>query len=116
MHRSLSTIRSPAGEKLIDHLKKWLDPESLAGTECGWAADESADIAAAILDLFHRLPPAAVQFLETKGVHLELWSSERSSISHCCCGTRPAVQFLGTQGVCFEHWSSEPSGFSRRSL
>ena len=54
-----------AGEKLIDHLKKWLEPEKLVAVPCSWEAGQEAVIAGAILDLFHLLPSQAVKFLET---------------------------------------------------
>ncbi|BDA47386.1 probable transcription-associated protein 1 [Coccomyxa sp. Obi] len=53
------------GEKLIDHLKKWLEPEKLLSVTHSWEAGQECHIAAAILDLFHLLPPPAVKFLET---------------------------------------------------
>ena len=56
-----------AGEKLIEHLKNWLEPEKLVRPDCAWAPGEAPTVAAAILNLFHLLPRQAVQFLETKG-------------------------------------------------
>lgn len=55
-----------AGEKLIDHLKKWLEPEKLLVVQHSWDPGQECQIAAAILDLFHLLPPPAVKFLETQ--------------------------------------------------
>ncbi len=55
-----------AGEKLIDHLKKWLEPEKLLAVQHSWDPGQECQIAAAILDLFHLLPPPAVKFLETQ--------------------------------------------------
>jgi transformation/transcription domain-associated protein len=53
------------GEKLIDHLKKWLEPDKLLAVAHSWDPGQECHIAAAILDLFHLLPPPAVKFLET---------------------------------------------------
>ncbi|EIE23491.1 hypothetical protein COCSUDRAFT_65942 [Coccomyxa subellipsoidea C-169] len=53
------------GEKLIDHLKKWLEPEKLLQVTHSWEPGQECHIAAAILDLFHLLPPPAVKFLES---------------------------------------------------
>ena len=58
-----------AGEKLIDHLKKWLEPEKLLAVQHSWDPGQECQIAAAILDLFHLLPPPAVKFLETQARH-----------------------------------------------
>lgn len=59
-----------AGEKLIDHLKKWLEPEKLLAVQHSWDPGQECQIAAAILDLFHLLPPPAVKFLETQASSL----------------------------------------------
>lgn len=57
-----------AGEKLIEHLKKWLDTIKLLETPHSWEPGQESDIAAAILELFHLLPQQASKFLETQGV------------------------------------------------
>jgi len=59
-------VCAAAGEKLIDHLKKWLEPEKLLAVQHSWDPGQECQIAAAILDLFHLLPPPAVKFLETQ--------------------------------------------------
>lgn len=56
------------GEKLIEHLKKWLDTTKLLETPHSWEPGQESDIAAAILELFHLLPQQASKFLETQGV------------------------------------------------
>lgn len=48
------------GEKLLEHLAKWKDPIKTQS----WSAKEAAEIAAEIIDIFHRLPAAAEKFLE----------------------------------------------------
>eukprot|EP00963_Diacronema_lutheri_P006687 scaffold587_cov339-Pavlova_lutheri.AAC.11 len=53
------------GERLLEHLKRWLEPEKLALAPKSWKAGEENMVAAAIIDIFHLLPPAAVKFLET---------------------------------------------------
>ncbi|KAG6397579.1 hypothetical protein SASPL_143748 [Salvia splendens] len=52
------------GGKLLEHLKKWLEPEKLALTQKAWKAGEEPKIAAAIIELFHLLPSAAGKFLD----------------------------------------------------
>ena len=63
-----------AGEKLIEHLKKWLDTTKLLETPHSWEPGQESDIAAAILELFHLLPQQASKFLETQGVSSSLRS------------------------------------------
>ncbi|XP_043711461.1 transformation/transcription domain-associated protein-like [Telopea speciosissima] len=52
------------GGKLLEHLRKWLEPEKLAQSQKSWKAGEEPKIAAAIIELFHLLPPAAGRFLD----------------------------------------------------
>ncbi|WVZ66880.1 hypothetical protein U9M48_016041 [Paspalum notatum var. saurae] len=52
------------GAKLLDHLKKWLEPEKLAQTQKSWKTGDEPKIAAAMIELFHLLPPAASKFLD----------------------------------------------------
>lgn len=52
------------GNKLLEHLRKWLEPEKLAQSQKLWKAGEEPKIAAAIIELFHLLPTAASKFLD----------------------------------------------------
>ncbi|KAJ7563398.1 hypothetical protein O6H91_03G108600 [Diphasiastrum complanatum] len=52
------------GGKLMEHLKKWLEPDKLATSVKSWKAGEEPKIAAAIIELFHLLPSAAGKFLD----------------------------------------------------
>lgn len=52
------------GGKLLEHLKKWLEPDKLAQSQKSWKAGEEPKIAAAIIELFHLLPLAASKFLD----------------------------------------------------
>ncbi|KAI9081282.1 hypothetical protein K1719_036782 [Acacia pycnantha] len=52
------------GSKLLEHLKRWLEPEKLAQSQKSWKAGEEPKIAAAIIELFHLLPAAASKFLD----------------------------------------------------
>lgn len=52
------------GGKLLEHLKKWLEPEKLAQCQKAWKPGEEPKIAAAIIELFHLLPVAAGKFLD----------------------------------------------------
>ncbi|XP_024004594.1 transformation/transcription domain-associated protein isoform X2 [Eutrema salsugineum] len=52
------------GGKLLEHLKKWLEPEKLAQSQKSWKTGEEPKIAAAIIELFHLLPLAASKFLD----------------------------------------------------
>lgn len=54
-----------AGDRLIEHLKRWLEPEKLMAGPRSWELGEEPAIAALILELFHLLPAQAVKFLET---------------------------------------------------
>ncbi|KAL4854024.1 Transcription-associated protein 1 [Chlorella vulgaris] len=47
------------GDKLSEHLKKWIDVSWAPGTE--W------EVASGMLDIFHKLPQQAKKFLETQG-------------------------------------------------
>lgn len=51
------------GEKLLEHLQRWTEPEKLAQLK-RWSPGTEARVGAAILDLFHLLPPAASRFLD----------------------------------------------------
>ncbi|CAN4078750.1 unnamed protein product [Withania somnifera] len=52
------------GGKLLEHLRKWLEPEKLAQCQKAWKPGEEPKIAAAIIELFHLLPSAAGKFLD----------------------------------------------------
>ncbi|GJS29218.1 transformation/transcription domain-associated protein-like protein isoform X2 [Tanacetum coccineum] len=52
------------GGKLLEHLKKWLEPEKLQQFQKSWKSGEEPKIAAAIIELFHLLPNAAGKFLD----------------------------------------------------
>ncbi|KAG9129909.1 hypothetical protein Leryth_007000 [Lithospermum erythrorhizon] len=52
------------GGKLLEHLRKWLEPEKLAQCQKSWKPGEEPKIAAAIIELFHLLPTAAGKFLD----------------------------------------------------
>nr|XP_019701767.1 transformation/transcription domain-associated protein isoform X2 [Elaeis guineensis] len=52
------------GVKLLDHLKKWLDPEKLVQSSKAWKSGDEPKVAAAMIELFHLLPPAAGRFLD----------------------------------------------------
>lgn len=51
------------GEKLLEHLHRWLEPENLVHLK-RWAPGTEARVGAAVLNLFHLLPPTASKFLE----------------------------------------------------
>ncbi|KAL3681984.1 hypothetical protein R1sor_000006 [Riccia sorocarpa] len=52
------------GDRLMEHLKKWLEPDKLAASQKSWKQGEEPKIAAAIIELFHLLPSAASRFLD----------------------------------------------------
>ncbi|XP_072974683.1 uncharacterized protein [Typha angustifolia] len=52
------------GVKLLDHLKKWLEPEKLAQSQKSWKPGDEPKVAAAMIELFHLLPQAAGKFLD----------------------------------------------------
>ncbi|GAX77356.1 hypothetical protein CEUSTIGMA_g4802.t1 [Chlamydomonas eustigma] len=61
------------GEKLLEHLRRWQDPEALIKGLQGpqglvpvsWRPGEEIEVAATALEMFHLLPASAVAFLET---------------------------------------------------
>ena len=56
-----STLR--LGEKLLEHLRRWADPDTVNKAKAFKPGDE-IKIPGAILGLFHLLPPAPNKFLE----------------------------------------------------
>lgn len=50
------------GDRLLEHLQRWTEPEKF-GSHFKLAPGTESKIGAAILDLFHLLPPAAEKFL-----------------------------------------------------
>ena len=52
------------GGKLLEHQKKWLEPEKLMQNQTAWKAGEEPKFATTIVELFHLLPPAAGKFLD----------------------------------------------------
>ena len=58
------------GEKLTEHLQKWMDVEKFIfpppPQPVAWEAGTEWEVAARMLDIFHKLPPAAKDFLETR--------------------------------------------------
>lgn len=50
------------GDRLLEHLHRWTEPEKFAG-QIKWTPGTESKIGAAILDLFHLLPPTAAKFL-----------------------------------------------------
>ena len=73
------------GDKLIDHLKHWLDPVEVSGgsTQVAWAPGEQPAVASAILELFHLLPnQSSAKFMETEGPMLpSVRLTENESVS-----------------------------------
>lgn len=53
-----SWFNTTLGEKLLEHLQKWTNPERIISREL-WAEGEEPTVAAAILDLFALLPQAS---------------------------------------------------------
>ena len=51
------------GEKLLDHLQKWADPEKITSLRI-WKKGEEPFVAAAIIDLFQLLPDESSHFVE----------------------------------------------------
>lgn len=51
------------GEKLLEHLGKWTDPNKAPSAKI-WKDGEEIKIAASIIEIFHLLPRAASKFLE----------------------------------------------------
>lgn len=51
------------GDKLLEHLEQWTEPEKIAQLK-RWTPGTEARVGAAILELFHLLPPKASKFLD----------------------------------------------------
>ncbi|KAJ0977284.1 hypothetical protein J5N97_012758 [Dioscorea zingiberensis] len=60
---TLNKLRTACIE-LLYHLKKWLEPEKLAQCQKSWKNGDEPKVAAAMIELFHLLPPAAGKFLD----------------------------------------------------
>ena len=54
------------GEKLLEHLKRWIESDGGMGFQKSWSPADDSKIAAGILELFHLLPDSASSFLETQ--------------------------------------------------
>jgi hypothetical protein len=105
-----------AGEKLIDHLKKWLEPEKLLTVPHSWEAGQECHIAAAILDLFHLLPPPAVKFLESGVSNTKPFLHGRHTCIHAAMllhVLRLHVRFSGTLGMSWHDHFCLLAGASR---
>ena len=68
---ALTSSRCDAGDKLIDHLKHWMNPEEVSNqtVQVAWQLGEQPAVAAAILELFHLLPAQSAKFMETEGAY-----------------------------------------------
>lgn len=71
LHRLLDILpdqfHSSLGEKLIEHLQIWVDyDKKLQGTAVAWEPGMECELAVQMLDVFHKLPPPAVDFLESQ--------------------------------------------------
>ena len=57
------------GRKLTEHLQNWMEPEKYlhtpAMTQAAWEPGTEWEVAASMLNIFHKLKPAAKDFLET---------------------------------------------------
>ena len=56
------------GQKLTEHLQKWMEVDKYLhaqGQSVAWEPGTEWEVAASMLDIFHKLPPAAKEFLET---------------------------------------------------
>jgi len=56
------------GQKLTEHLQKWMEVDKYLHAQAqpvAWEPGTEWEVAASMLDIFHKLPPAAKDFLET---------------------------------------------------
>jgi len=70
-----SAFNTALGDKLLEHLEKWTEPEKLLSANKAWKPSDLVKIPTTIIDLFHLLPAAAVNFLAKlveKTIKLEL--------------------------------------------
>lgn len=56
------------GQKMTEHLQKWMEADKWlqSGQLLAWEPGTELDVAASMLNIFHKLPPAAKEFLESK--------------------------------------------------
>jgi phosphatidylinositol kinase/protein kinase (PI-3 family) len=78
------------GDKLLEHLARWTEPNQLAAVKI-WTPGTESLVGAAILDLFHMLPPMASKFL-VQIVHMVLRLEAVLDVAG------PGVAHLGLQG------------------
>jgi transformation/transcription domain-associated protein len=73
LHRLLDLLSGQfnvtLGDKLAEHLKKWIDVANVLQPPqpVAWAPGTEWEVAAGMLDIFHKLPGAAKKFLESQG-------------------------------------------------
>jgi phosphatidylinositol kinase/protein kinase (PI-3 family) len=79
------------GDKLLEHLERWTEPEALAAVK-RWTPGTESLVGAAILDLFHMLPAQASKFL-VPVVHMVLRLEAVLSVAG------PGVAHLGLNGL-----------------
>ncbi|PSC74456.1 transformation transcription domain-associated -like [Micractinium conductrix] len=73
LHRLLDLLSGQfnvtLGDKLSEHLKKWIDVSNVLQPPqpVSWAQGTEWEVAAGMLNIFHKLPSQAKKFLETQG-------------------------------------------------
>merc|ERR1712060_22467 len=87
------------GEKLLEHLRKWTDPDALASGPRAWKPSEEMKVAGGICELFHFLPLAASKFVVPL-VDVVQEIETRSNIDFVSSPLRmPTIRFLARHPV-----------------
>lgn len=90
-----SWFNKTLGEKLVDHLQKWTDPNGIRAQKI-WREGEEPDVAASIVELFHLLPHAShfVEVLVKTTIKLEACLPAYKSQSFSSPYRRPLALYL----------------------
>jgi transformation/transcription domain-associated protein len=94
------------GQKLTEHLQKWMEVEKYIHQPpqpVAWEAGTECEVAASMLDIFHKLPPAAKEFLETQ--EGKAGEAHRPGIVVLTIGLEEALQQLPGVVVPSKMWS-----------
>jgi hypothetical protein len=123
LHRLLDLLSGQfnvtLGEKLSEHLKKWIDVNNiLQPTQpVSWAPGTECEVAAGMLDIFHKLPSQARKFLETHGnAMLEAIFVKQCSCDDICGLPRMPLRTIATCSCRRQAWTRGTDNWVRRGI
>ncbi len=102
----VGSFKLDLGERLLQHLEFWLEPDKMrapGALPVRWRAGEEPHVAAAILNLFHLLPPV-------RGVGCVSLSGSLEDCA-CCKGTATSVSKAQFKQQCLTHSRSLRAAF-----